>query len=43
MSGRVQPRAVPLLRLDDARLAGLSRLRLDGDDNLVIVLRTNDI
>ena len=30
--------AVPLLGFDDARLTGLSGLRLDGDDHLVIIL-----
>ena len=29
---------VPLLGFDDARLTGLSGLRLDGDDHLVIIL-----
>ena len=29
---------VPLLSLDDAGLAGLSGLRLDGDDHLVVIL-----
>ena len=38
MSGRVQPGTVSLLGFDDARLAGLAGLRLDGDNHLVVIL-----
>ena len=40
VSGGVQTCAVPLLSLNDARLAGLPGLRLDGDNYLVVILKT---
>ena len=37
--GSVETSTVPLLGLDDAGLAGLSSLGLDGDDNLILLLK----
>ena len=40
VSGGVQTCAVSLLGLNDARLAGLPSFRLDGDNYLVVILKT---
>ena len=39
LPGNVHAAHVPLLRLDDDRLVGLARLRLDRDGHLVLVLQ----